>query len=69
MDKTEPEDKVILGDEQKRGIQPDMGSAHYIGVTVDMQNPGRYYRLRPSDGTNDEDDPSFKRLYPGIMYC
>jgi hypothetical protein len=38
MDKTESEDKVILGNRQKCGIQPDMGSAYYIGLVVDMQN-------------------------------
>ena len=68
MDKTEPEDKVILGNEHERGIQPDMGSAHYIGIIVDMQNRRRDTCLRSSDSANDEDNPSFKKFHPGIMY-
>ena len=68
VDKTAPKDKVILGDEYERGIQPDMGGAHYIGVIVDMQNPGRHNRFSTSDSTNDEDNPSFKGIYPGIVY-
>jgi hypothetical protein len=68
MDKTEPEDKVVLGDEQKRGIQPDMGSAYYIGITVDKQNRKRDMCLCSSDTTNDEDNLSFKMLYHGIIY-
>jgi hypothetical protein len=43
MDKAEPEDKVILGNEHERGIQPDMGGVHYTGITVDMQNRRRGY--------------------------
>jgi hypothetical protein len=39
MDKTEPEDKIVLGNERECGIQPDMGSTYYIGVVVDMKNP------------------------------
>jgi hypothetical protein len=34
MDKTEAEDKVILGDQRGCGIQPDMGSAYNIGLVV-----------------------------------
>jgi hypothetical protein len=36
MDKAEPEDKVILGNQREHGIQPDMGGAYYIGLVVDM---------------------------------
>jgi hypothetical protein len=39
MDKTESEDKVILGNQRKCGIQSDIGSAYYIGLVVDMQKP------------------------------
>ena len=68
MDKAEPEDKVVLGNKHERGIHSDMGGAYYIGITVDMQNRRRDTCLRPSDNTNDEDNPSFKRFYSGIMY-
>jgi hypothetical protein len=37
MDKAEPENKDVLGNERECGIQPDMGSAYNIGFVVDMQ--------------------------------
>jgi hypothetical protein len=38
MDKAEPEDKVVPGNEYERGIQPDMDGAHHAGIIVDTQN-------------------------------
>jgi hypothetical protein len=35
MDKTKPENKVVLGNEHERGVQPDMGSPYHIGLIVD----------------------------------
>jgi hypothetical protein len=36
MDKTEPENKVVLGNEHECGVQPYMGSPYYIGFIVDI---------------------------------
>jgi hypothetical protein len=38
MDKTESEDKVVLGNQWECGIHANMGGAHYIGTLVDKQN-------------------------------
>jgi hypothetical protein len=39
MDKTEFEDKIILGNQQECGIHSNMGGAHSFCFTVDLQNP------------------------------
>jgi hypothetical protein len=39
MDKAEPEDKDILGNQRECGIQPNMGGAYYMGLVVYLQNP------------------------------
>jgi hypothetical protein len=36
MDKTEPENKIVLGNQYERCVQPDMGGVDYIGFIVNM---------------------------------
>jgi hypothetical protein len=68
VDKTEFEDKVVLGDQRERGIQSDMGGAYHKCVIMDMQNRRWSDSICPSDTTTGKDHASYQRLYPGIMY-
>jgi hypothetical protein len=45
-----------------------MGGAHTIRFIMDMQNRRWNNSFRPSDITNDKNNPPYQRLYPGIVY-
>jgi hypothetical protein len=65
VDKTEPEDKGVLGDQRKRGIQSDMGGAYHSCFIMDMQNPGRSDGICASDNANGKNNAACQRVYPG----